>query len=137
MTVMAAAPRLFDEPPPDDVPDDAALAPTKVTHFADIVFDRPLDQTYTYGIPDDLAPLLRAGMRVEAPFGRGDKIDVGYCVNTHRNEPSRPAKQIVRILDREILIPERLLKLTRWVADYYLCGWGQALQAILPAAVRE
>jgi len=30
-----------------------------------------------------------------------------------------------------------LLRLTRWMADYYLCGWGQVLQAVVPAGARE
>ena len=40
-------------------------------------------------------------------------------------------------LDEEPLLSETLLKLTRWMADYYLCGWGQVLQAIVPAGARD
>jgi len=29
------------------------------------------------------------------------------------------------------------MKLTRWMADYYLCGWGQVLHAVVPAGVRD
>ena len=30
-----------------------------------------------------------------------------------------------------------MLRLCRWIADYYLCEWGQAIEAVVPAAVRE
>jgi primosomal protein N' (replication factor Y) len=28
------------------------------------------------------------------------------------------------------------MRLTRWMADYYLCGWGQVLNAVVPAGAR-
>src|SRR5262249_17503609 len=51
--------------------------------------------------------------------------------------PSHEVKAILRVLDDEALLTDNLLRLTRWMADYYLCGWGQVLQAVLPAGVRE
>ena len=30
-----------------------------------------------------------------------------------------------------------MLELTRWIADYYCCSWGQALEAALPGGVRR
>ena len=30
-----------------------------------------------------------------------------------------------------------MLRLTRWMADYYLCPWGQVLEAVVPAGVRH
>jgi primosomal protein N' (replication factor Y) len=34
-------------------------------------------------------------------------------------------------------VDEHIMKLTRWMADYYLCGWGQVLHAVVPAGVRD
>lgn len=105
--------------------------------FADIVFDRPLDHAYSYSVPDDLADRIGVGKRVEAPFGRGDKSTVGYCVRVQDSPPPRTVKSITRVLDDEALLTDSLLRLTRWMADYYLCGWGHVLQAVLPAGVRD
>src|SRR5436305_10870374 len=105
--------------------------------YADIVFDRPLDAAYTYAVPDHLHDAAGVGKRVEAPFGRGDKTTIGYCVGLKTDAPSREVKSILRVLDDEALLTDNLLRLTRWMADYYLCGWGQVLQAVLPAGVRE
>ena len=30
-----------------------------------------------------------------------------------------------------------MLALTRWMADYYACSWGQALDAVVPAGVKK
>ena len=58
--------------------------------FADIVFDRPLDHAYTYAVPDRPASsAIGVGKRVEAPFGRGDKATVGYCVRVARRAAGR------------------------------------------------
>ena len=41
--------------------------------FAGIVFDRPLDQAYTYSVPAHLVAAIAIGKRVEVPFGRGSQ----------------------------------------------------------------
>ena len=41
------------------------------------------------------------------------------------------------MLDPVPLIDARMLELTRWMADYYACSWGQALDAAVPAGVRK
>ncbi|MFO0938104.1 MAG: primosomal protein N' [Gemmataceae bacterium] len=51
--------------------------------------------------------------------------------------PTRTVKPVFKVLDDEALFDDHLLRLTRWMADYYLCGWGQVLQAVVPAGVRD
>lgn len=105
--------------------------------FADIVFDRPLDHAYSYGVADSLRREVAVGKRVLAPFGKGDKPTVGYCVRISETRPDRPVKQLLRVLDEQALLTPDLLRLTRWMADYYLCGWGQVLNAVIPAGARK
>src|SRR5262245_42773210 len=105
--------------------------------FAEIVFDRPLDHAYTYAVPDALRVALAVGKRVRAPFGKGDKATVGYCVGLRERAPGRTVKELLAVLDEESLLTPDLMRLTRWMADYYLCGWGQVLNAVVPAGARE
>ncbi len=114
-------------------------APTATTQelFAEIVFDRPLDHAYSYGVPEPLRERLAVGKRVLAPFGRGDRQTIGYCVGVSDTKPTREVKNIVQVLDDEALLSDHLLRLTRWLADYYMCGWGQVLNAIVPAGVKD
>jgi primosomal protein N' (replication factor Y) len=116
-------------------PDEAAKATEAA--FAEIVFDRPLDHAYTYAVPPYLQHAIGVGKRVLAPFGRGDKETVGFCVGVTDVKPERKVKAIVQVVDEEALLTEHLLKLTRWMADYYLCGWGQVLNAVVPAGVKK
>ena len=105
--------------------------------FAEIVFDRPLDTAYSYAVPEGLCDAVAIGKRVECPFGRGDKVIAGYCVGLTNEVPTHPTKELVRVLDDEALLDDHLLKLTRWMADYYLAGWGQVLHAVVPAGARK
>src|SRR5947199_6251346 len=105
--------------------------------FADVVFDRPLDHAFTYAVGEKLRGGVAVGKRVRAPFGRGDRATVGYCVRLSETPPEREVKELVAVLDDEALLTDNLLRLTRWMADYYLCGWGQVLNAVVPAGARE
>src|SRR5437588_9423687 len=105
--------------------------------FAEVVFDRPPDHAYTYAVPERLRELVGVGKRVQAPFGKGDRATVGYCVHLTETPPGRPVKELLRVLDDEPLLDANLLRLTRWMADYYLCGWGQVLNAVVPAGAKD
>src|SRR5947209_14474165 len=122
-------PTLFGEPPPARLPLSG--------EYAEIVFDRPLDHAYSYAVPEALRAALTIGKRVLAPFGKGDRHTVGYCVGLTPQPPGRAVKNLLAVLDEESLLTPHLLKLTRWMADYYLCGWGQVLNAVLPAGVKQ
>src|SRR5205823_3252057 len=74
-------------------------APPSAGLFAEIVFDRPLDHAYTYAVPDALRGAIAVGKRVQAPFGRGDKPTVGYCVGLGETAPGRSVKEVRRVLD--------------------------------------
>src|ERR1700704_3036317 len=79
--------------------------------FADVVFDRPLDHAYTYAVPDSLRDVVAVGKRVQAPFGRGDKATVGFCVRVGTTAPTRPVKELKRVVDDEVLLTPDLMRL--------------------------
>lgn len=132
MTSIMMEPDLFagSEPDPGVVNDQTGT-------FVDVVFDRPLDHAYSYAVPEALLASVGVGKRVECPFGRGDRGTVGYCIRVSTQAPDRAVKSITRVMDDTALLDEHLLKLTRWMADYYLCGWGQVLHAVVPAGARD
>lgn len=80
---------------------------------------------------------LEPGRRVRVPIGRGNRLVVGYCVALASKRVERKLKPIHAVLDRQRLLSPAMLRLTRWMADYYLCPWGQVLEAVVPAGVRQ
>lgn len=122
--------------PPPPAPWEIAESEDRLS--AQLVFNRPLDTLFHYIVPDQLRTMIRPGQRVRAPFGKGDRSAIGYCVGVGPvPDTRRSLKSIVEILDREPLLTSRMLELTRWMADYYLCGWGQVLETVVPAGVKK
>ena len=99
--------------------------------YAKVVFNLPLDRTYTYSIPGELEEHVRSGVRV-AVYLR-THLSTGYVVGMTDQPPDKEIKPVCDVLDSEPLFDEGLLKLTKWIADYYLCSWGQALDCALPS----
>ena len=109
--------------------------------FAEVVVNRAFDQALTYRAPRKLVAGVRPGVRVKVPLGKRGGLVTGYCVSVgllppEGLEPSK-IKAIAEVLDPVPLIDARMLELTRWMAGYYLCSWGQALDAVVPAGVRK
>ena len=105
--------------------------------IADVVFNRPLTTIYQYLVPEPLRDLVGPGQRVQVPFGRGSQLTTGYCVGLGTTLPvGRALKSVESLIDREALIDGRMLSLTKWIADRYLCGWGQVLDSVIPKGVK-
>ena len=50
-------------------------------HIVRVAFESGVDSEFDYLAPDMLWP-IETGQRVEAPFGRKNKTQVGFCVET-------------------------------------------------------
>ncbi|HQU46552.1 MAG TPA: primosomal protein N', partial [Pirellulales bacterium] len=82
-------------------------------------------------------PSRLIGQRLRVPLGRGDRPVVGYCVRLeHRPIGRRRLKEVCEIIDEPSLLSPSMIRLTRWMAEHYLCPLGQVLEAVLPAGVR-
>jgi primosomal protein N' (replication factor Y) len=119
--------------------DSAELRPV-----ASIVFATGPEGPFDYEIPEELSDpdrperFVEPGRRVRVPFGRGDRGVVGYCVDAATKPAGkRRLKAIAGVVDAQRLFSPSMLRLTRWMANHYLCSWGQVLDAVAPAAVRR
>ncbi|MCI0359083.1 MAG: DEAD/DEAH box helicase family protein, partial [Planctomycetaceae bacterium] len=121
----------------DAAPDPWELDARDEQLAAEVVFFDPPHGPFDYLVPPPLAPRLAAGQRVQVPLGRGNRPIVGYCTDI-RTKPlgQRTLKPVGRIVDDQPLLAPPMLRLARWMSDYYLCPLGQILQTIIPAGVR-
>lgn len=107
-------------------------------YIAGIVFNRPLEAIYHYQVPDSLRSMIQPGQRVRASFGRGNQLITGYCVEIGVPAPKgKKLKSIAEIVDREPLLSSKMLDVTRWISERYLCAWGQVLESVIPAGVKK
>jgi primosomal protein N' (replication factor Y) len=111
-------------------------------HTIKVAFESGADTEFTYIVPDWLWP-LEEGQRVEAPFGRKNKHQVGFCVDVGKaDEPEHISgrfklKTIAKIIDTQPLLNSQLMELARWISSYYVCPLGQVLAAMVPSAVKR
>ncbi|GAB1481441.1 hypothetical protein MASR2M78_02560 [Treponema sp.] len=105
--------------------------------FYELVFDVPLDRPFTY-LGDEKGQ-TEVGKRVMASFGRREVL--GFVIGERDSPPEgvklESIKSIRRVVDAQPIFGKDEINLARWMADYYLCAWGEALAAMLPSGRRE
>ncbi|NOZ68733.1 MAG: primosomal protein N' [Deferribacteres bacterium] len=101
--------------------------------FANILF--PINaEAFTYIVPGELESKIRRGSRVAAPFKKSHKTGVVTGFTAEPADKSKTLRSIQSLLDDEPLIPENILRLIRWVGQYYMSTTGLALKNAVPAA---
>jgi primosomal protein N' (replication factor Y) len=100
--------------------------------YAEVVFNLPIKEVFTYKIPPQFAEKVQVGMRVFVPFGR--RRITGYVVDfTAKWDKDIKLKSINDLPDTKPVVGEEILALTKWLSGYYQCAWGEAIRAALPA----
>ncbi|MDQ3490136.1 MAG: primosomal protein N' [Acidobacteriota bacterium] len=95
--------------------------------------------TFTYRLPAGFRDEVKAGARVQVPFGK--TTHTGYVVALQDElDPAlgieeSAVKDVTELLDEEPMLTAEILKLTQWTADYYASSWGEILKASLPAGI--
>ncbi len=101
--------------------------------FCDAALPVPLDMVFTYAIPPGMEPVV--GGRVLVPF-RQQRLS-GIVVELHDRPPTSSQvkiKKVIEALDLSPVLDEQLLKLGKWIADYYLAPLGEVYRTMLPLA---
>src|ERR1035438_3736488 len=96
--------------------------------FCDVALPVPLDMVFTYRVPADAAPVV--GGRVLVPF-RLQRM-TGIVVELHDRKPTVTIKNVLSVLDDVSVLDDQLLRLGRWIADYYLAPLGEVFRTMLP-----
>ncbi|MBI4084041.1 MAG: primosomal protein N' [Candidatus Lambdaproteobacteria bacterium] len=100
--------------------------------IAEVALNLPLRQTFDYLIPEALGSAVAPGCRVVVPFGARLKSGIVVALKAAADVAPERLKAVQRAPEGAPLFSAELLRFTRWVADYYLCGWGEVLEAALP-----
>jgi len=88
----------------------------------------------TYAVPETLRGLVRVGVRVVVPLGprRVTALVVGLADQPPDGVTCRP---LISLMDDCPIVPEKLLELLEWMADYYLAPVGDALSLAVGRAL--
>lgn len=108
---------------------------TEGEKFALVVVPAPLKEPLVYSIPKALEDHLKPGTRVLIPLQK--RTVTGIVIEVVGASPVAKTKSIVAPLDEEPIFDHHLLKLARWIAQYYLASLGEVIATMLPAKSRR
>ena len=103
--------------------------------IARVTLEIALRKEFDYLIPPELAGQVDVGSRVQVPFG---PRKVSGCVTAIAEESAHARlKPILKVIGAQTLVTPKILKLARWMGEYYCCPPEIALKSVLPEAVRK
>ena len=88
----------------------------------------------TYRVPAGLRGDVRVGCRVRVSVGPRKLVGfaTGLAAEPPEDVPESKIKDVLELLDREPVLPEELIALGRFAADYYLASLGETLRTMVP-----
>ena len=95
---------------------------------------KSIAKAYSYRIPAGLS-FVDVGWRVLVPFGRR-KVE-GFVVAVQKGgaaveKTDVPLKDIERAVDEEAWFTPDMLKLAKWLSDFYLCSFAEMMRLFMP-----
>ncbi len=100
--------------------------------YCDVSLPVPLDQPFTYSLPETLRHRVQPGSRLVVPFG--PRKLTGVILRCHDDAPAVPVRDALRLIDSSPVLDQELLALGRWIAGYYCAPLGDVLRGMLPLA---
>ena len=91
-----------------------------------------IDKPYSYFIPRDMD--LQPGMRVQVPFGRGNRRTEGIVLSVEEGS-QEGLKPVDCRLDETPVLSRTMLQLAAFLRERYFCTFMDAARAMLPAGL--
>ena len=105
------------------------------SEYIDVVFNRPLWETFTYRLPAELSGGGIEGCRLVVPFGSSRLVGYAWRSVTEPPEDGYEIRDIISRLDSTPLMPRDVMDLVRWAADYYKAPPGMMVAAAHPPGI--
>ncbi|VGO21808.1 replication restart helicase PriA [Pontiella sulfatireligans] len=104
--------------------------------IAKVVVEISLDREFDYRIPAHLKDSIKVGSQVNVPFKSRELR--GFVVGlSNYSAFGDKLKEIAGVVGDKPLIPESVVALATWIADYYCAPIENAVRTVLPSAVRR
>ena len=96
--------------------------------------NKNIDKTFDYSIPNNLLSKVKVGIRVKVPFA--NQTLEGFVLGISNNSDYQDLKEIIDIVDTDVILNEELLLLGKNMADTTLSTLISCYQAMLPKALK-
>ncbi len=107
--------------------------------IAEVIVDvaaYPIDRPFDYAVPVEWQHVMEPGLRVKVPFGPRKVAGYVTAIKQESELDSNKIKYIAEIIDLEPILSTELLALSKWMATETIAYEIDALQVMLPAAMR-
>lgn len=96
---------------------------------------RATDSIYHYLIPQRLESVVKTGVRVIVPFGRGNKSEEAYVLSLTEQSDYKNLKEISEVSDEYSYFGEKQSELIKFMNHRYFCSLISAIKAVVPSGV--
>ncbi len=93
-----------------------------------------IDKVFDYSVPSSFISDIKVGIRVQVPFGR--QILEGFVLEIKNNSTLDNLKDILAIVDKDVVLNSELLKLGLWMREKTLSTLISCYQVMLPKALK-
>ena len=107
--------------------------------IAEVIVDvaaYPVDRPFDYLVPTEMNDLIEIGCRVKVPFGPRNVLGFVIGLKNETDVPLTKIKPIAQLLDIEPVLTNEMLQLAKWLKNETICYEIDALQVMIPSALR-
>jgi primosomal protein N' (replication factor Y) len=101
--------------------------------YAQVIMDIPIlkvDRPFEYSIPSHLTSKIKIGSIILSSFGKSHRL--GYVVDITSEPVFASHIEIEDVLEEKPAFSSEMVKLARFIADYYVSTMGEVLRLALP-----
>jgi primosomal protein N' (replication factor Y) (superfamily II helicase) len=103
--------------------------------FARVVVPGPFKEPLIYSVPESLQDRIVPGLRVVVPLQK--RTVTGILLESVFENSLHQTKDIIEFLDDQPFVDPHLLKLAKWISQYYLASLGEVIGSMLPPNARR
>ena len=104
-------------------------------HYARVVTDDPTNKELDYLVPAQWENKVHVGSRVKVPLRSRNSF--ATVVELVEESTAPGIKTLAGLASEEPVLDSTLLRLVRWMADYYCCPLSTAIRCALPQVIRS
>ena len=101
--------------------------------IARVALPLPIDKTFSYALPNGMAPFIRPFSRVKVPFN--SRSLVGFVLDTQEGD-EEGLKAVTDLVDCVPLIDDTCARLCLWASSHYVTPLGLTLKYALSSSIK-
>ncbi len=106
-----------------------------MSQYVEVITSLPIDRAFQYKVTGRETYPPEIGKRAHISFGSTKRI--GYIVKLESESQVEDPKPLIDVIDKEPIFTAEMIELAGWIRDNYFCSWGEALEAMIPGALKH